>query len=237
MSLAGRMFNVFADPSEVFHDVKSSPPCVANWLVPALLLIAVSWLGTWLIFTQDVIKHQLSEITEQSLQAATKSMPEAQAEKAREMAAISTKVSMVVWPPLVAFFSPFWGGLILWLGAKVLKGPCAYMKAVEVVGLANMIYILEGVLRSLLIVGMGNLFAAPSLMLVVKGFDPQNTVHGLLNAANIMTFWLLAVRSVGLARLSGASFAKAGAWVFALWLFLTGLGVGFGLAMKAIFKH
>ena len=50
-----------------------------------------------------------------------------------------------------------------------------------------------------------------------------------------MTFWLLAVRSVGLARLTGASVAKAAVWVFGIWIVLTGIMIGFGAAMRAAF--
>ena len=83
----------------------------------------------------------------------------------------------------VGFVTPFFWGLIVWLvGAKLFKGNFPYMKAVEVVGLANMISVLEVIVRTLLIVGLGNLYAAPSLVLLVKEFDPQNTVHSLLAA-------------------------------------------------------
>ena len=37
-----------------------------------------------------------------------------------------------------------------------------------------------------------------------------------------MTFWLLAVRAMGLARLSGVSFIKAALWVFGIWAAYTG---------------
>jgi VIT1/CCC1 family predicted Fe2+/Mn2+ transporter len=72
------------------------------------------------------------------------------------------------------------------------------------------------------------------LALAVKDFDAQNPVHGLLAAVNVMTFWLLAVRSIGLARLSGASFGKAAAWMFGIWAAFTALMVGFSFAMLAI---
>ncbi len=111
------------------------------------------------------------------------------------------------------------------------------MKAVEVVGLANMISVLDGIVKTLLIVGLGNLYASPSLVLLVKEFDPQNTVHSLLAIVNVMTFWLLAVRAMGLARLSGASFAKAALWVFGIWAAYTGFFVGLGVLAKAAFKR
>ena len=85
--------------------------------------------------------------------------------------------------------------------------------------------------------GLGNLYAAPGLMLLVKDFDPQNTVHALLAIVNVMTFWVLAVRAIGLARLSGASFAKAAAWVFGIWAAYTGFFIGLGLLGKMLFKR
>ena len=98
-------------------------------------------------------------------------------------AGISAKIGAGLAPVFAGFVTPFFWGLIVWLvGAKVLKGNFPYMKAVEVVGLANMVSVLDVIVRTLLIVGLGNLYAAPSLVLLVKEFDPQNTVHSLLAA-------------------------------------------------------
>jgi len=241
-SLMARMANVFAMPGEVFEAVKASPPCAANWLVPALILVLVSWVGGGVILSQATIRQQLNEITSKAIEKqieATK-MPKQQADAAREagekFGSIGTKVSMVTAPVMVAFLSPFWWGLILWLGLKVWKGDSGFMKAVEVAGLANTIGILEAIVKTLLIVGFGNLFASPSLAMLVKDFDPQNPVHSLLALVNVMTFWLLTVRAIGLAKLAGVSFAKAAAWVFGIWAAYTGLFVGFGLAMRAMMR-
>ena len=164
-------------------------------------------------------------------------MSEQQAEQARAMgekwAGISAKIGAAIVPVFAGFVTPFLWGLIVWLvGAKVLKGDFPYMKAVEVVGLANMISVLDAIVKTLLIVGLGNLYASPSLVLLVKDFDPQNTVHSLLAAVNVMTFWLLAVRAIGLARLSGASFAKAAAVGLRHLGGYTGFFIGLGLLAK-----
>ena len=212
--------------------------------MPALILIAVSWVATCLVFSQESIKHQLSDITDQAIQKQVEKahMSEQQAEQARAMgekwAGISSKVAAGLAPVFSGFITPFFWGLIIWLvGAKLLKGNFPYMKAVEVVGLANMVNVLDVIVRTLLIVGLGNLYAAPGPVLLVKDFDPQNTVHSLLAIANVMTFWLLAVRAVGLARISGASFTKAALWVFGIWAAYTGFFVGLGVLMKAVAKR
>ncbi len=241
-SLFGRMANVFAAPGEVFQEVKAGPPSTANWLAPALILILAGWLGGWLVLSQESVKQQLSDLTTKAIdrQIEKGKIPKEQAEAARQAGqkygGIGVKISMVATPVLAAFFTPFWWGLILWLvGNQALKGAFGYMKAVEVAGLANMIGLLDAVVKTLLIIALGNVFAAPSPALFLKDFDPQNTGHALLGALSVMTLWLLAVRSVGLARLSGASFGQAAAWVFGLWALLTGLMIGFGAAVRAVF--
>jgi len=169
-------------------------------------------------------------------------MSEQQAEQARAMgekwAGIGAVIASALSPVVAGFITPFLWGLLVWLiGAKALKGNFPYMKAVEMAGLANMIVVLEVVVKTLLIVGLGNLYAAPSLVLLVKQFDPQNMTHSLLALVNVMTFWVLAVRAVGLARLSGASFTRAACWIYGVWAAYTGLFMGFGLVMKMVFER
>ena len=104
MSLGGRLFNVFATPGDVFQEVKTASNSTANWLVPALILILVSWVAAAVIFSQDSIKHQLSEITDQAIQKQVEKshMSEQQAEQARAMgekwAGISAKIGAALVP-------------------------------------------------------------------------------------------------------------------------------------------
>ncbi len=244
MSLVGRLFNVFATPGDVFEEVKAAPESTANWLVPALILIVVSWAAAALIFSQPVIRQQLSDLTEQAIQRQIDSgfLSEQQAEQARaaaeKWAGISGQIGAALFPVLMGFILPFLWGLFVWLlGTQLFKGHFAYIKAVELVGLCNMILVLETIVKTLLIVGLGNLYASPGLVLLIDHFDPQNTWHKLFAAVNVMTFWVLAVRGIGLARLSGASVGKSIAWVFAIWAAYTGAFVGIGALVQAGVKQ
>jgi hypothetical protein len=98
-----------------------------------------------------------------------------------------------------------------------------------------MVLVLDALVRTLLVLVTGNLFATPSLALTVKEFDPQNTVHSLLSLVNVMVFWVLLVRSIGLSRLSGASLGKAAAWVFGIWMAYTSLLIGISAGARAVF--
>ena len=84
MSLGGRLLNVLATPGDVFEEVKAAPETTANWLVPALILIAVSWVAAVVIFLQPAIKQQLGDLTEQAIQRQidTGHLSEQQAEQA-----------------------------------------------------------------------------------------------------------------------------------------------------------
>lgn len=241
MSLGARLFNVFATPGEVFDQIKGAKVSAANWVLPAVLLIALSWLGAWVAFSQESIKQQVREITDQAIekQVQKSHMSEQQAEQARAVGAkfgsIGTMASAIAVPVFAGFVTPFWWGLILWLvGTKAFKGSFSYMKGVEVAGLSGMVGVLHAIVRTLLILVMGNLFASPSLALFLKQFDPQNPVHGLLAVVNIMTFWALGLGALGLARLSGVGFGKAAAWVFGIWILITGFFTGFAFAMQAL---
>jgi hypothetical protein len=237
MSLAARLLNVFAIPGDVFAEVKATVPSVGNWLAPALLLLLASWTAAWLIYSQPSIQQQVNELTDRAIQKQIEKgkVTEQQAEMSRKLGRVSARVAPFVAPVFVAVITPFAWGLILWLvGTRVFKASFPYMKAVEVAGLANAVLVLAVIVQTLLIVGLGNLFATASPALLVKDFDPQNPSHSLLAVANVMTVWLLAVRSIGLARLSGVPFIRAAAWVFGIWALYTTIILGFGQLARTL---
>ena len=112
----------------------------------------------------------------------------------------------------------FLAALGLWLlGRFVFKGDFSYMQTVEVTGLATMIAILGAIISMLLVVVTGNRYMTPGPALLIQDFDSTNKTHLLLSGLNLMTLWYVAVLAIGLARLSGASFAKAGSSLFGAW--------------------
>lgn len=241
-SLGNRLVNVFAAPGDLFEEVKASPPSTANWLTPALLLILVAWLGSWLIFSQESIQSQLRELTSKPIdkQVEAGKLTKEQADQARAAAekigGMATKIGVFVAPVFVGLASPFWWALILWLvGVKILKADFGYMKAVEVAGLANMISVLDSMVKTMLILIKGSLFAGANLAMFLPEFDPSKTLHGALAAADAFTFWALLILSAGLSKLSGVGFGKAAAWIIGFWVAWTGFWIGVGAAFRSAF--
>jgi len=238
MSLMARMMNIVAAPSEVFDDIKNSPPSTSNWLVPAVVLVVVGWICSGIILSQDVFRSQVSQLVEKNIQKQVEQahMSEQQADMARKMGEISWKVQVAVGPAILAIGIPFLWGLFLWfVGRKIFKAHLPFMKGVEIAGLSSTIGILEAVVKTLLIFVTGNIMASTSLGLFVKDFNPQNMTHALLSVFNVMTVWVLVVRAIGLSRIANVTTGRAVVWVFGIWIAYSAFFLGLGTAMQHIF--
>lgn len=241
-SLFARMLNIFAVPGEVFEEVKSSAPRASNWLVPTLLCGLIGAVAAILMFSQPAILQGIHEQQAKALDARVKAgkMTQEQADQAQAMtekfsSPFVLKISGSVAAMVVSFISVFWWAFLLWAISRVgLKAQPPFMKLVEVAGLASVISVLAVIIKLLLAVSLSNPMASPSLALLVKP-DPQNKLYVLLNLVDIMAFWVLAVRAIGLAKLSGASFARSVTWVLGVWLALTTFWISIAWAARSIF--
>jgi hypothetical protein len=122
--------------------------------------------------------------------------------------------------------------LVFWLVGKwIFKAPATYGKVVEVVGLSMYISVLGSIITLLLVVAMGSIYATPSLALAVSHFNPEDKIHKLLSSINVLTFWYLAVISIGLGKLFSVSTTKALAAVGVLWALWTAGSVLIGFGM------
>lgn len=236
-SLASRLLNVIAAPGDVFTEIKSAPTQVANWLVPVLLFAVVGIISVCIMFSQPAIRQTIHDQQVKALdkQVQQGKMTQAQEDQALQvmdkfmgptMLAVFGSIGMV----MTSFISVFWWALVLWLlGRWLLKAHFGYLKAVEVAGLSSLIISLGMVIGTPLCVIFGRLNAGPSLALLVSDFDLSNRVHLLLGAANAIYFWHTVVLAVGLAKLSGASTARAALVVFTYWVLIELLLIAVGL--------
>jgi hypothetical protein len=241
MSLAARLLNIFAVPSEVFLDIRSAPHAVSNWLVPILLSCIVGVVSAVAIFSQPSIQQQIQEQRDQQAKAIDLKVKEGKLSQADADRAVSIldlftspqamKISGAAGAVVSSFVRVFWWGFVLWLmGQLFLKVRFPYLKAVETAGLVMMISVLGSVIWLLLVVNLGKIVAGPSLALAVENFDVQRKSHVALGAANVFSFWFVGLMALGLAKLASVPFVRAGFLVFGFWILqemffiLTGLG-------------
>ena len=229
MAFAARLLNVFAIPGEVFETVRASRLSIANWLLPALLLAAV-WAFTMVVlFSQPSVQKQVRELGEQQTKALEQQVKAGKVNRAEasQVEAITRRITdpatlKIVGGTAAALFGVarvFWWAFILWLvGRMFLKVQFGYLKALEVTGLALMISVLGGIVGLALTINLAKLFVTPGLALVAPDFEASRKGHLMLGAANVFSFWLVGVLSVGLARLARVPFLRAAWFVFAFWI-------------------
>ena len=237
--MGARLLNVFAVPGEVFEEVRASQFRVSNWSVPVLLAAVVGMFSVWVLFSQPTILQKLHEQQEKALAKQVQAGKLKQADVDRALDVISNPMLMKVAGALgalvISVVRVFWWGLVLWLlGRVLLKVPFDFLKALEVSGLALMIGVLGAIVSLLLQVNLGRLFATPSLALALNDFDATSKSHLFLGAANVFSFWQLAVTSVGLARLARVPFLRAALPVFTFWMLQASFFILVGLGNLAL---
>lgn len=222
MSLAARLLNVFAVPSEVFTDVKTSPSRGSNWAIPMVLLALVGAISAVLMFSQPALLQQVKEQQAKAFDAKIKEgkLRQEDADKIEQMMTprvVATSAGVVV--SVISALKVLWWGLVLWLLAKwCLKTAVPFSKTMEVAGLVMMIVVLGSIVTLLLTINLSRLGATPSLALMVKDLDFTRKSHVMMGAANVFNFWQVALMALGLARLAGVPFARAAMLVFSYWV-------------------
>jgi hypothetical protein len=240
-SLGARLFNVYAAPGEVFDELGSRPPATANWLVPMLLLMVVSAVGAWLVFSQPAFQQQQDEAQAKFVQRLVekgKVPPEAVAAQDTQGPRSSLKYTLgpVAGAIVTSVAAPFWGALLLWIiGAKLLKGGFSYLKALEAAGLACMIDVLGALVKTLLILATANLYASASPILGLREVDWFKPAHLALASLDLFALWLYGVRALAMARLGKLSLGVCLVWMFGCYAALAALMIGVMLAFRTLF--
>lgn len=242
MSLAARLMNVFATPGDVFEDVKNSAPSTANWVVPVSLFGIVSAISVVIIFSQPAVVQKTLEPREKMIEQQanagkiSRESADKQIEVLEKYGPLILKITGGVGAVCMSFILLFGWAFVFWLlGRFFLKSSLNYMKLAEMLGLASAISVLQQIIKMLLVVSFSNPMASPSLAMLLKNPDPQNKLFMLLSALDVLTIWVLAVRSIGLAKLANVSFARAAVLVFASWWVLFGLMLVVTSAFQAAF--
>lgn len=242
-SLAARLMNVFAAPSEVFEEVKASRPTTANWLVPALITAVVMAVSMVIVASQPAIQQKVREQQDQAIekQVTAGRLTRQQADQQQAMMEkFATGTLLQVGAGVAGVFfgigRVFWWATVLWLlGRWLLRTRFSYGKAMEAAGIAGMIGVLGMIVTMLLQVNLSNPSASPSLALVVGDFDAKKPAHLLLAALDVFQVWQAGVLGCALARLAGVPFLRGAFVMFGFWIIWQSLAIGLGAMVGKMF--
>jgi len=230
--------NVFAEPGEVFEEIKSTPPATGNWLVPVFLWALVGIVTSVILLSQPAIQHQIHEQQAKAMDKMVQQgkLTREQADQATAAAEKFTGPTMLmlfggVGSVVVSIIHAVWWALVLWLlGRWLLKSQFPYTKALEVAGLPMMIGALGAIVGLLLGIILSRMYATPSAALLITDFDVTNKAHLFVATLNPFQIWQAIVMGVGLAKVTGAAAPRAVLGVLVFWavqeslLILAGMG-------------
>lgn len=230
-SLLARMLNIFATPGDVFDEVRTAKPATGNWLGPLLLLCLAALVFTFVAFSQESVMKGIRDQQAKAMQAQVKAgtLTQAQADQA------AVTMENFMGPKMMMIFGSVGAvlgniaylviaALLVWLiGARALKAPFDFQQALQICGLATMINVLGIIVMIFLTIATGNMMITLGPALALREFDATQPLHRLASMVNVIALWHVALVSLGLAKFTGVTFARAAAWVFGLWLVFIGL--------------
>ena len=189
-SLAAKLLDMFASPSEVFDEVVAAPPCFANWLVPTVLVALAS------LFLLRASSNEAVSVTT-TLQAveAQPTASDTAAVQSGPAAVDAQRLSALVTCG-GAFAGTFWSAFLLWfIGRAFLGTRFSYLKTVEVVALAGIVVALGTIVTALLIGMSGDPATRPALSFFVRRLPSTDHFRLILDTLNFFHLWTITVPS------------------------------------------
>jgi hypothetical protein len=239
-SAFGRMFNVLPAPGETFQQIKERPVNHWNWIVPAIVWFLVASTVVVIIFSMDSFKYEMKKQQEKAFQQQVEKgkMTQAQADQIMNnmppWAMEIGKIVAVIVTGIYAVAIPFFWGFVVWiLCVKVYDADIEFMKAVEAVGLASIIYALAAVIGGLLTITMGKMtHFSPAFFL--HDLDMTNRTHMALAALNPIYLWYVIVVAVSISMLANVSLKRTLPWCLGIWVVLRVLALSTPYTMNFV---
>lgn len=210
-SLRDKLLNVLVSPGDVFDEIIASPPDLANWRAPTLLVCLIGIISLQTGDSDQQLATTIGKLTD----AGTISTAQAQA-----LAGLSPLLSSL-FVCVAAFGGTCWSALVLWFVGRVfLKVRFPYVKALEIVGLTGIILLLGSIVTILLTLISGVPTARPALSLLATNMSPSGPFYQILTTLDLFYLWNTTALAIGLSRLSNVCFKEAAFWVFGYWFAL-----------------
>jgi hypothetical protein len=231
-SLLDRLTNVITAPGEVFEEIKNRPVQTSNWLVPLFLVCLASVFYAIMAFSQPAVVQGIldSQTKAMHAQVAAGKITQAQADQAAAgMEKIMTPALMkIIWSGIFIFTTvaalfclsfAIWGLLKLCTNAQA-----AYMKIIEVYGLALVIDLLQKIVRAWLVSWKENMLVTVSPTLFLDNPNMLSKRDIFLTLIDPIDFWWLAVLSLGVSKVASIRYRTAVLITAGVWFGLRTIG-------------
>lgn len=225
ISLSDIVVNTFASPAEACEGIRTSPSRGSVWIIPLILMFALSVVSIWMTFTNDAIKSQIVDQQRERMQEQVQAGKLSQERADQTLDAMEKGSGMfmafgIIFAVIMMTVTLFVGALFLWLVGKLaLKAEPGYGKYLELWGSSMWIGLLGGIVTVLLLYAYNTMYASPSAALaVLSSYSPKNSMHRLLSSLNVFSVWQMIFVGIGLSKFSGKSLGVGIGVSFALWI-------------------
>jgi len=213
-----RVFGALFSPGETFASIARRP----DWVVPLVLIVIVSYVGTALILPRMDWDAVISAQQEQ-MKAQGGNVPPEQAERVARF----TKAGGQVFGWVAPLFFILWYLLVaavLLLAFRLAGGEGGFKQAFSATLYAWMPLLLNSILVTVVAVLRHGLIDPTQMATMVKSnpaflvdLKAQPVLFALLSSIDVFTIWTVVLLIVGFAALSRSSKAKAAMIVIPLW--------------------
>ncbi|HEY9189047.1 MAG TPA: YIP1 family protein [Ignavibacteria bacterium] len=223
MSFIDKLVGVFTSSGEVFGSIKNFPPKALDWIIPTLILVIVVIASQLIQMNNPVIK---SELRQKQVQAMQKYVDEGKMTQEQMDQALDNMEKMkgfqlfglFIGVPVGTLIVMAFMALVYWLLVKLaLKGKTGYGYVFVLLGLTNIIVVIQVIITLILSIVLGKFNAAPNVGLVVSSIT-QGPMYTILKSLDPFSIWSMIVVGIGLAKLSDTNVTKSIIWVFILWI-------------------
>lgn len=221
-SLSRRLTGVFNKPGEVFESLKGVDVNAINWVVPLTIVIMVSVIASFIVFSREDISQEIRKAQETEVEKFE--LPPAQKAELQKVMdkVITPELTMIAALIGVVFGTPInwvvYAFLFHWIVRIASRNYIPFVKCFEVIALSNIVNVLGIFVNMFLVIIKGKLYTTLSLALIFNDFDAGNPMHALAKEIDVFRIWHLGILSVAWSRLTQHPIPSCINWIFGVWI-------------------
>jgi hypothetical protein len=221
MNIFGRLIGVFSSPKETFESIDQKP----TWLVPFIITVIIA-IGLNFLVMDIGVRDQIAKM-------------EAMGAPSEQIEAVETQmqgpmryIQIVAIPIVTLIIWAILSGVLLFGSTTILGGDAKFKKVFSVVAWSNLVTLLGGIIKTLLILSKGTIQGVSTSLAVLLPTpdlaDGPSIFYRVLSKIDIFIIWQLVLWIVGLAVINRFTTKKAATFVIPLWIFWVLVSVAVG---------
>lgn len=222
LSHSDKAAGIFTEPANTFETTAKFSLRTADWLIPVILVLLVTIISQFILWSNAEIKYNMEEKQRAALQEMIDQGKMTQEQVDQQAKFMSGTFGHIVRSVSILIFGFVFfliiSGIYFLFSKFVLKGDGGYSSSLVANGLTIYIGILHIIIATVLSLLLGRMIQDVSITSLLN-MDKASFLGWLLSFVDVISIWTYAVLSIGLAKMFKAqSASKYFIMVFGLWI-------------------